>query len=132
MLFRSLDVAHLVTVVGGIPRTEVPEWLNKGDILLNTTNYDNTPVSVIEAMACGLCIVSTDVGGIPYLLDHEVDALLVPPDDAPVMAAAVRRLLREPGLAQTLSHNARRKAEGFDWSFVLPQWEELFASIVQI
>lgn len=129
---QELDIAHRITVVGGVSRAEVPEWLNKGDILLNTTNYDNTPVSVIEAMACGLCIVSTDVGGIPYLLDHEVDALLVPPDDAPAMAAAVRRLLTEPDLAQRLSLNAHLKAESFDWSFVLPQWEELFTSIVQI
>jgi len=125
-----LGIEDSVQCPGGIPKEDVPTWLNKGDIFLNTTNVDNTPVSVLEAMACGLCIVSTNVGGIPYLLEREVDALLVPPDDPDAMAAAVRRILTEPGLAERLSHNARENAEQFDWSIILPQWEDLFASIL--
>jgi len=69
------------------------------------------------------------VGGIPYLLEHDHDALLVPPDDPEAMAAAVYRLLTEPGLAKRLSHNARKKAEHFDWSLILPQWESLLTSV---
>jgi glycosyltransferase involved in cell wall biosynthesis len=98
---------------------------------LNTTNVDNTPISILEAMACGLCVVSTSVGGIPYLLEHEHDALLVPPNDPEAMAIAVRRLLTEPGLAERLSRNGRQKAEQFDWSIILPQWEALLISVAQ-
>jgi glycosyltransferase involved in cell wall biosynthesis len=126
----ELKVFDRVTFPGRIPKNEVSDRLAEGDIFINTANIDNTPVSVVEAMACGLCVVSTNVGGIPYLLEHEVDALLVPPDDAEAMANAVRRILTEPGLAETLSENARRKAESFDWSVVLPQWERLFAEVV--
>jgi len=108
---------------GAVAKTEVPTWLNRGDVFLNTTNVDNTPVSVLEAMACGLCVVSTNVGGIPYLLEHERDALLVPPDDPEAMTTAVRRLLADPALAEKLSRNARKKAEQCDWSIVLPQWD---------
>ena len=68
---------------------QVPSELNEFDIFLNTTFVDNTPVSVLEAMACGLCVVSTDVGGLSFLLEHEGDALLVPPDNPKAMAAAV-------------------------------------------
>ncbi|MGO9579192.1 MAG: glycosyltransferase family 4 protein [Desulfobaccales bacterium] len=125
----DLGLANLVAFPGPVSKAEVPLWLQKGDILLNTTNVDNTPVSVIEAMACGLCIVSTEVGGIPYLLQHEHDALLVPPDDAEAMAQAVKRILAEPALAEHLSRHARYKAEGFDWSVILPNWEELFTKI---
>jgi len=121
----ELGVADRIAWPGGVPKADVPAWLSQGDIFLNTTNVDNTPVSVLEALACGLCVVSTNVGGIPYLLEHEEDALLVPPNDLEAMAAAVRRVLTEPGLAERLSRNARKKAEGFDWSAVLPQWEEL-------
>ncbi|MEW6579996.1 MAG: glycosyltransferase family 4 protein [Chloroflexota bacterium] len=122
--------AH-VTCVGGVPKAEVSAWLQRGDIFLNTTNVDNTPVSVIEAMACGRCVVSTNVGGIPYLLEHETDALLVPPDDPDAMADAVRRTLTEPELAENLSRNARRKAEQFDWETILPQWERLLTEVAQ-
>jgi glycosyltransferase involved in cell wall biosynthesis len=104
--------------------------MSRGDIFLNTTNVDNTPISVLEAMACGLCVVSTNVGGIPYLLEHEHDALLVPPDDPAAVATAVRRLLTEPDLAEQLSRNARQKAEKFDWSIILPQWEALLISVL--
>ena len=113
------------TFPGGVKKEKVPEELILGDIFLNTTNVDNTPISLMEAMASGLCIVSTNVGGIPYLLEDGVDALLVPPDDPQAMADAIRRIISEPGLAGRLSANARRKAESFDWSVVLPQWEVL-------
>jgi glycosyltransferase involved in cell wall biosynthesis len=76
-------------------------------------------------MAAGLCIVSTSAGGMPDLLEHESDALLVPPGDAAAMAKAVRRILQQPGLAQRLSHNAMFKAQAFDWSAILPRWERL-------
>jgi glycosyltransferase involved in cell wall biosynthesis len=76
-----------------------------------------------------MCIVSTNVGELPYLWENGVDALLVPPNDPEAMAAAVKRILTEPGLAEKLSKNARIKAEQFDWPIILPQWEELFNSI---
>ena len=127
----DLGVANIVGFPGPVSKEEVPLWLQKGDIFLNTTDVDNTPVSVIEAMACGLCIVSTDVGGIPYLLEHEHDALLVPPDDAEGMATAVKRILAEPGLAEHLSRHARQKAEHFDWSVIMPKWEELLTIVAE-
>jgi glycosyltransferase involved in cell wall biosynthesis len=80
-------------------------------------------------MACGLCIVSTNVGGLPFLLENEHDSLLVPPDDPAAMARAIRRILTEPGLSKRLSFNARSKVEAFDWSKILPQWEKLLAAV---
>lgn len=123
---EAFGVADKITYPGRIEKSHVPLWLQNGDIFINTTNIDNTPISVIEAMACGLCVVSTNVGGLPYLLENEVDALLVPPDDPDAMATAVQRILKEPDLAVRLSYNARKKAEQFDWSIVLPQWKKLF------
>jgi len=133
-MMETLAKKHLVEkqikITLGVPKDQVPVFLNQGDIFINTTNIDNTPVSVIEALACGLAVVSTNVGGIPYLLQHEEDALLVPPNDPEAMAAAVRRLLTEPGLAERLSVNARKKAEQFDWEVILPQWEKLFEEVL--
>jgi glycosyltransferase involved in cell wall biosynthesis len=127
----GLGVAKRMMLPGGVFKADVPEWLNQGDIFLNTTNVDNTPISVLEAMACGLCVVSTNAGGIPYLLEHERNALLVPPNDPEAMAAAVHRVLTEPSLAQGLSINARKKVEQFDWSIILPQWESLLMEVAR-
>jgi glycosyltransferase involved in cell wall biosynthesis len=128
---RKLGVADKITIAGKVPKSQVPFQINQGDIFLNTTNVDNTPVSVLEAMATGLCVVSTNVGGIPYLLGHESDALLVPPDDPAAMAGAVRRLLLESNLAAKLSRQARHKAEQYDKSAILPRWETLLSEVAE-
>ncbi len=125
-LISDLEISPRISRTGAVPKTQVSQYLDRGDIFLNTANVDNAPVSVLEAMACGLCVVTTNAGGIPYLLEHERDALLVPPDDCQEMAAAVRRILTSPHLAETLSQNARKKAEQHDWLVILPQWERLF------
>jgi len=118
-----------VRILGTVPKTGVPKALNSGEIFLNTSNVDNTPVSVVEAMACGLCVVSTEVGGVPYLCADGKEALLVPANDEEAMAAAVRSLLLDAGLSGRLSRGARAKVEGFGWSAVLPKWEALLNQI---
>ncbi len=121
----ALGLQRHVTFLGQVPKQQVSKALSVADIFLNTTNFDNTPVSVIEAMACGLCVVSTDVGGMPHLVEQEKDGLLVSQNDTSAMVSAVKRLLNEKGLTERLSQNARAKAEEFDWSRILPQWEAL-------
>lgn len=125
----DLGVASRITMPGGVRKAEIGAWMNQGDIFINTANIDNTPVSVLEAMACGLCVVSTNVGGIPHLVTHAHDALLVPPGDPTAMVNAVRCVLDQPGVARHLSENARASAECFDWSVILPQWQSLLCSV---
>lgn len=125
----ALKVGDRISIVGPVPKRDIPLWLAAGDIFLNTNHIDNTPVSVLEAMGSGLCVVSTDVGGMRYLVDDGTDALLVPPGDADAMAAAVRAVIDDPALAAALSRNAREKALQFDWSCVLPQWERLLSEL---
>jgi len=66
---------------------------------------------------------------VPYLLKYESDSLLVPANSPEAMAAAVSRILTEPGLADRLSQSARAKSEKYDWNVVLPQWETLLRSV---
>lgn len=124
-----LDAKCHVTIFGPIPKPDVPRFLSRHDIFLNTTNADNTPVSVIEAMALGMCIVSTNVGGIPYLLQDGQNALLVLPRSPEAIVAAVQRVLTEPGLAGRLSANARATAEAWDWNLILPRWNTLLQNV---
>jgi glycosyltransferase involved in cell wall biosynthesis len=122
---KELGVLSKVKFAGAVPNEEIPRHLDQHDVFLNTTRVDNTPVSVLEAMACGLLVVSTNVGGVPHLLTDATDALLVPPGDAEAMAAAVGRVLTEPELAARLSAAARARVLEMDWARVLPRWEAL-------
>lgn len=126
---RRLGVAEQCRILPKVAKQDVPEALSAGDIFLNTSSVDNTPVTVLEAMACGLCVVSTNVGGMPYLVSDRVQALLVPVDDDAAMAGAVREVLRSPELASSLSAQGRKKAESCDWPYVLDQWIQLFDRI---
>jgi len=130
-LIAKYNLKSKIELVGPVDKKDVSNWLNKSDIFLNTTNFESFGVSVLEAAACGLCIVTTNVGELSYLWENEVDALLVPPNDPEAMAAAIQRILTEPGLAARLSANARKKAEQFVWSFILPQWEKIFIEVLQ-
>ena len=104
------------------------EWIDLSkdyNVFINTTHFDNTPISVIEAMALGLPVVSTKVGGIPYLLEHNVNALLVNDDDIDEMTNQINRLFTEANLAKRLSENGKESVKNFDWEIVKKQWIDL-------
>lgn len=128
-LAEELGVTDNIEFPGLISKAQIRQYGLEYDIFLNTTTVDNTPVSVIEAMAMGMCVVSTDVGGIPYLITHEHDGLLVPSNDAYAMAEACRRLLTDQSLAQRLSRQARETAQLFDWSTIGPEWSALLTRL---
>lgn len=126
----QLGISNNIKFIKGVDNIEVPNWLSKGDIFINTTNVDNTPISVLEAMACGLCVVSTNVGGIPYLLEDKKDSLLVPPDNVIAMSEAIKHILTDPSFGKQLSTNAGSKVRQYDWSVIFPLWEDLLLSVI--
>jgi glycosyltransferase involved in cell wall biosynthesis len=125
-LASSIGVESSVRFVGFLNDSVKPEMFNLHDIFLNTNIIDNMPISVLEAAAFGLPVISTDVGGIPQMLEHEQTGLLVPSDDHEAMASAILRLLREPVLAERLSRNGRIMAEASSWDRVYPLWRKAF------
>lgn len=113
-----------VTFTGKLSKEDWVELSKNYSIFINTTHYDNTPVSVLEAMALGLPVVTTRVGGIPYLLNNE-EAVLVPPDKPEEMAAAIKQLIVNPASTKEMSKKARNKVINFDWEVIKHQWNEL-------
>ena len=102
------------------------EWFSRSidfDIFINTTHFDNMPVSVLESMALGLPVISTNVGGLNYLLKHNIDTLLVNDNDAVAMAEAIFELVENPELAARITQKALQKAMGFDWNSIKREWE---------
>lgn len=104
------------------------EWKNLSEnynIFINTTNFDNTPVSVIEAMCLGLPVVSTNVGGIPFLLRDNFNALLVDKEDTQAMVSAIEKLIEDRNLYQKITTNGYSLVKSFDWKTVKHQWAEI-------
>ena len=104
------------------------EWVNKAkayNLFINTTNFDNMPVSVIEAMALGLPVISTNVGGIPHLIDHNKNGILVPPKDANAFVDAILDLKNNSNIANNIAIAARNKVEQYDWNVVKLQWKSI-------
>lgn len=100
------------------------------NVFINTTHFDNTPVSVIEALALGLPVVSTNVGGIPYLLEHEETALLVEDGDHEAMAEAVLRIMKDSDLREKLIRQGRALAEQMDLERIAEEWKTLIHEVV--
>lgn len=125
----ALGVDKHIELIGAVDHEDVLHWLDQADIFINTTNYDNAPSSLLEAMANGLCVVSTNVGGVPYIIEDGKDGLLVPPGEPELMAAAIKKILTNHLLAETLSNNARLRAAHYDWSLILPQWLTLLQEV---
>lgn len=130
-LAEALGVEDQVRVGGFAGPQQKAALFADHDIFVNTSRVDNRPVSVVEAAACGLCIVSTDVGGIPDLVAAGRSALLVPPDDPEALARAVERLLTEEGLGARLSAGARVVAEEGRPDLVVAQWRSLLSDLAE-
>ena len=114
-----------VNFTGRLSKTEWIALSKNFNVFINTTNFDNTPVSVIEAMALGLPVVSTNVGGMPYLISDNQDGLLVNPRDVEAMVNAILKIKNEDNLREEIIKNARSKVENFAWTKVKLKWEAL-------
>nr|WP_317631506.1 glycosyltransferase family 4 protein [uncultured Flavobacterium sp.] len=109
-------------------KMEKKDWISLSknyNIFLNTTNFDNTPVSVMEAMALGLPVVSTNVGGLPYLIESGKDGFLVEPNNIHKMTDVIENLINNRDICKQTVNNARAKAESWDWNQVKKDWNSI-------
>lgn len=117
-LVAKLGLESSVKLVGRLDRDEAAAIYREADVALNPSTVDNMPNSVLEALASGVPVVSTDVGGVPYMVEDGITALLVPPRDPAAMAAAVERLLDDPKLASRLASAGVDEAQRYSWDRV--------------
>lgn len=122
-LIKKYNLENDVEITGVLTKKEWHKKSEDYDIFINTTNIDNTPVSVIEAMALGLTIVSTNVGGIPYLINDKNDGVLVDKNDIIMMNKEIIKIVENNNY--TYATEARKKAEGFDEKTIVKKWVSL-------
>lgn len=120
-LARSLGLKNTV-FLGGVPYERMPLLYDSADVYLNAPDLDNMPGSLVECLSSGLPIVTTDAGGVPYIVSHERTALIVPRGDYAAMAASAARLLQNNDLAVDMARHGRDSCVRFTWPEVRQQW----------
>lgn len=125
-LVEQLGLADRVTFLGRLERPEVVALYHSAHAMLNPSRVDNMPNSVLEALACGLPVISTNVGGVPYIVQDGETALLVPPDDPRQMAQALVRVYSDRALRARLSERGCREVRQYAWLEVRPRWLSLY------
>lgn len=121
-----------VTFTGPIPPGEMPMRYAAADIFVNASLIDNMPLSILEAYAAGLPVVTSDAGGIPKIAHDGETALVVPAGEPRALAAAVQRLLGDAGLSQRLAEGGRQLVMSkFSWDAVGPVWLQLYHSLAR-
>jgi glycosyltransferase involved in cell wall biosynthesis len=114
---------------GVASRGEIGRFYDDADIFINASWLDNMPVSIQEAFACGMPVVSTAAESIPYFVEHERTGLLSEVGNVQALAGNVIQLLRNPELATRLASNAYRQAEACRWPQVREEWLEIYDSV---
>jgi glycosyltransferase involved in cell wall biosynthesis len=111
----QLRLDESVEFTGSLSEDDIIAQLRSADAFVLASRSEPLGVAYMEAMALGLPTVGTDAGGVGEIITHDHDGLLVPPDDEEHLAAAVARLMDDPGLRERLGSNARRTiVERFD------------------
>lgn len=113
---------------GKLSRKEWSEIAKDCNILINTSSFDNMPVSLLEASALGLFVVSTEVGGIPYIFKNLETALLSPANNAEEMAENIKKLLADQEMQRFLQSNSKEFVQQFDWQIIKNKWHILFTA----
>jgi teichuronic acid biosynthesis glycosyltransferase TuaC len=120
---RQLD--PFVRFIGNVPHTKVREWLSAGDVFCLPSLMEGMPNVVLEALACGLPIVASRVGGIPDIV-NESSGILVPPGNAKALASAVAKAMQHPWDRVKIAADS----SGPDWSDVANMYAKVIDSMV--
>tara|TARA_R110000823_G_scaffold210224_15_gene340611 strand:+ start:890 stop:1972 length:1083 start_codon:yes stop_codon:yes gene_type:complete len=129
-LAQRLDIADSVTFLGRLDRPAIVALYHAADAMLNPSRVDNMPNSVLEALACGVPVVSTNVGGVPYIVREGETALLVEMDQPEAMATAMLRLAGDEELRSALIQRGVETVAQYGWDSVRPLWLETYRRVV--
>jgi glycosyltransferase involved in cell wall biosynthesis len=106
-LIAELDLGDVVTLLGG--RGDIPDFLRSLDVAVCSSDWEGSPLSVMEYMEAELPVVATRVGGIPDMISSGVEGVLVEPGDSEALASAIGGLLRDPARAAAMGRRGRRR-----------------------
>jgi glycosyltransferase involved in cell wall biosynthesis len=124
-LIEHLNLTENIDIVGPVENNQLFKYYQTHNVFLNTTSYESYGVAVMEAASCGIPIISTSVGELPFLWNDKENILLIDEFDEKVMASAVSRLLASEDLCTKLSEQAKINSAKYDWKNIKIEWIKL-------
>ena len=121
-LVTKLGLADAVEFSGRIENANIPKLYASADCMINSSTVDNMPISILEAFASGVPVITTDAGGIPDLVDHQVTGMLVPVGDVEGLARETLRVLQDSALYADLRRAAYEEAQKYSWPQIRERW----------
>lgn len=104
-----------VTFVGQVPNTEISRYLDEADIMVSSSRFDNMPVSILEGFRAGLLVISSNVGGVSYMIEDGQNGLLFESDNDSQMAEKMLAAVEDPEATRLMIANARQSLEDYKW-----------------
>jgi glycosyltransferase involved in cell wall biosynthesis len=129
-LARELGIGDATTFAGRIDNERMPGFYATADVALNPSLADNMPISILEALACGVPVVSTGVGGVPHLVRHGETARLVAAGDARAMADEILRLWSDPRAAAAQREAGLALAQEYTWPRVRERLAAVYRAVL--
>jgi len=121
-------IADQVRMTGAVPPNQVAAVLRTADVAVRPSFSEGLPLAVLEAMACGVCVVASDVAGNAELVSDGTNGLLFQPGDAQALAMALRRVLGDEGLRRRLAADGHRTSLGYSWDACAAATGEILAA----
>lgn len=129
-LASQLGVSHLLKYVGTIPYHALHRAYQSSDLFVLTSESEGMPCVLLEAMACGLPVVATDVAGNREVVSQGVNGYLVGVEDTESLAQALVALIRDPALRERMGRESRRLVQSYDWRDIVRRYEAIFREVI--
>jgi len=130
MMVKKLHLEHFVKFIGDIAYTEIPKYLVQADVFALPSVSEGFPNVILEAMAAGLPIVSTNIGGLSEIIHNEENGYLVEPKNSEQLAYKILEILKNPEIGHIMSLNNMEKVKEYSWESVIESLENIYINIL--
>jgi N-acetyl-alpha-D-glucosaminyl L-malate synthase BshA len=127
-LTHQLHISSYVTFKGQIQNEQIPYYLRVSDVFVLPSLSEGFPVVLLEAMASGLPIVTTNVGGVPEIVRDRENGFIIEPKNAKEIADRVLCILKSEEITKRLSNNNKHRARDFGWELIVDDLEKIYSS----
>ena len=130
-LANELGIMNVTEFAGAVPHSSVPDFLNNINVYVAASRYESFGVAVLEASACALPVIVTNVGGLPEVVEDGVTGLVIPKDDHIALAKAIETLIMDESLRRTMGHaGLKRVVDNYTWENSVSIMEEVYKKII--